>query len=200
MVFPLMAALKAAGTIGGVLSKSAQGSAQGRAAEANLLMQQGNLAQQGYATQQAAQTNAGQLDLSRKGFTEQARGGRAKQAMIGDILSRMQDVQINVPGIQTAQISGGLRPSALGAGGRQAAMEMMKQAMAAQTAGDTFSGGQVLQAPKAPTMPKAGRWEKIAGILGTVGNLAGAAGLMQKKAAPIPPPYNPAATGAWGDQ
>lgn len=169
-------ALTGLGTLGDVLGKQAAGSAAGRATESDLLTRQDMLRNQQYQTQQNAQMGAGQLDLQRKGFSEDARGGRAKQAMIGDLLSRLQDVNISVPGIQTANVTGGLRPSALGETGRGAGAELAKQALLKLMQGDTFEGGQVLNAPGLSQLPKAGTWEKIAGVGGTIGSLLGALG------------------------
>src|SRR5688572_1003879 len=107
-----LAALPAiAGAVGSIFGK-ASGSKSDQRMQENLLTQQGNRNTVDlYGTQQNAQNQAGQLDLQRKGFSEDARGGRAKQAMIADLLQNLKDVSINVPGIQTANVTGGLRPS-----------------------------------------------------------------------------------------
>jgi hypothetical protein len=169
-------ALTGMGTLGDILSKGAQGAASGRQQEALFQMQQDALRNQQYTTAQNAQTQAAQTDLARKGFTETARSSRAKQALVGDLLQNLQDVNINVPGIQTAQISGGLRPSAMGADSKASLAEMVRQAILAQQTPDQFQGGQILAQPGVTALPQASGWEKLAGVLGTAGSLAGGLG------------------------
>jgi hypothetical protein len=173
---------KMAGGVGSVAGGAAGAKSDQRMQETALTNQfnQTDLAK--YQAQQAAQNQAGQLDLQRKSFTEDARGGRAKQALLADLLSNMQDVNINVPGVQTANVSGGLRPSAIGATGRSSLAELAKQALAAQMSGDQFTGGQVLDAPTLRGMPQAGKTEKGLDWIGLLGSVAGAiSGLTQNK-------------------
>ena len=129
-----------------------------------------------FTASQNAQNQAGQLDINRKQFTEDARAGRGRQALIGDLLANLQDVSINVPGVQTANITGGLRPSAMGAGGRQAAGELHKQALQALLSGDEFQGGQVLTPPTFQPMPQKGGVESTLDWLGLLGGLGGILG------------------------
>lgn len=167
---------------GGLLGKGAQKSAEGRMSEANLLQGQDALRNQQYTTRQNAETQAANTDLQRKNFEENSRGGRAKQALIGQLLSGggLQDAHINVPGIQTAQVSGGLRPSALGAGGQNVAALLAKLAEEKMQTPESYTGGNVLTPPQLSGIPKASGWEKAAGIGGILGTLGGSVGgLMQ---------------------
>jgi hypothetical protein len=172
----IQAALMGAGLLGKVFGGQAKGAADGRMAQAKLQGDQDALRTQQYGIGQNAQMQAGNLDLSRKNFSEDARGGRAKQAMIGDLLSRLQDVNISVPGIQTASVTGGLRPSAMSESGRAAGSLLNQQALLKMLEGDKFSGGEILKQPGVTALPQPSKWEKLAGILGNVGTLAGAAG------------------------
>lgn len=129
-----------------------------------------------YSAGQNAQNQAGQLDLNRKGFTEQARSGRAKQALLADLISNIKDVNINVPGVQAANITGGLRPSAIGDTGRQSMAELAKQALQAQLSGDTFTGGEILPTPQYKAMPERGGVETALDWIGLLGAGAGALG------------------------
>lgn len=172
----LQAALLGAGMLGKVFGGQAKGAADGRMAQANLQAEQDRTLTSQYGIGQNAQMQAGNLDLSRKGFEESARGGRAKQALIGDLLSRLQDVNISIPGVQSASITGGLRPSALSEGGRAAGSLLNKQALLKMLEGDKFQGGEMLKAPGVQAIPQASKWEKIAGILGNVGSIAGGIG------------------------
>jgi hypothetical protein len=129
-----------------------------------------------YQTEQAAQNQAGQLDLQRKMFSEDARGGRAKQVALADLLSNMQDISINVPGIQTANVTGGLRPSAMGATGRQGMGELSKQALEALMSGDEFTGGNILKAPTLQGPKGASGLEQGLDWAGLIGSLVGGVG------------------------
>lgn len=176
--------LQAAGPLlqstGQVAGAQAGGRAAGRQAEAGVNLNRDQLATQQYGIQQGAQNQAGQLDLQRKGFTEDARKGRAQQALMGDVFSHYAPVDINTPGVPHAQVSGGL---SIGAGGKQAMSELMKQALMAQMQGDTFTGGQQLTPPTQTPLPQPGKLDSFLSGLGTFGSLAGAvAGNLPHKA------------------
>jgi hypothetical protein len=176
--------------LGGLLGGGAKAASDGRMNEAQLNVMRDRNALDAYGTAQGAQMQQGNLDLQRKGFTEDARGGRARQALIADLISKLAPTQINVPGIQQAQIQPGMQ---LGQGGQQAMAELMKQALAAQLAGDKFEGGNILKAPTQSAIPKAGLLEKIMGVGGMIGQGVGAASPMieeifKRKPAPYADP------------
>ena len=164
-----------AGGIADMAGKSAGGAAAGRQQDTQNLLTQDQLRNQQYSTAQNAQMNAGQLDLQRKGFTEDARGGRAKQALIASILGGgFQPTQVSVPGIKNAQISGGLAESLKNPGAQASMQELLKQALSAQLAGadgEQFSGGAILPPPAMSALPKAGKLENILGGVGLGGSL-----------------------------
>lgn len=170
MGFGFLAALP---LIGSMLGGLAGGRSKGKQEEANLLMQRDALQNQQYGTAQNAQFQAGQQDLQRKGFTEDARGNRARQAMIGDLLQNLQDVNISVPGVRNATVTGGLRPSALGDQGRQAAGNLAKQALMAQMTPDQFSGGALLTPPKLSALPQSNWFDKFLNIAAPAASIAG---------------------------
>lgn len=163
-----------AGDVGGVLGGASEGAAQGRALESTLQGQRDIARNQQYGVRQNAELAAGNLDLNRKNFTENARGGRARQAMTGNLLSNLQDLHLSVPGVPEATVTGGLRPSALGAGGQQSASELARSAMLAQMAPDTFAGGKILEPPPLSEVPQASGWEKAAGVGGNILSILGA--------------------------
>jgi hypothetical protein len=173
MAFPLLGVLGAISGLGGILGGGAKAAADGRMKEADIHTRQDNTLTAQYGIGQDAQMDAGSLDLQRKNFTEDARGGRAKQAMLADMLMNFKPTSIDIPGIQSAKVSGGMQ---MGEGGRMAAGEMLKQALMAQLSGDKFEGGNILKAPGVQAIPKAGLLEKIGGIAGTVGAVAGGLG------------------------
>lgn len=168
--------LSTAGDVGSVLGSSAAGAAEGRYREGLLQNQRDALRNQQYGTQQGAQFNLGALDLQRQQFGEQARGTRGKQATIGNLLQNIQDVSLNVPGIAKGNITGGLRPSALGPGGRAAGGELARQAMLKLMTPDTFTGGEILTPPELTPIPQPSTLENIGGAGGVIGNILGALG------------------------
>lgn len=171
MAIPLMAGLAIAGGLGKILGTGAKKAEESRMSQAALNLQQDQLRNSQYNTGQQAQMQAGNLDLSRKQFSEAARGNRGREAMIGDILANWSPTQIDVPGVKKASISGGLQN--LGPGAREAAKLLNQKALLALLEGDSFSGGEILNAPALTPMPKAGKMENIGGILGTLGSIAG---------------------------
>ncbi len=172
----LPALLGIGGALGSLFGGIGKGRAEGRAQEADLLTRRDAVEANKYGTAQGAQMQAGNLDLARKGFTEDARGGRAKQALIGDLLSRIQDANVSVPGIQSASVSGGIRPSALGSLGRESAGELARQALMAQMTPDQFQGGQILQPPRASPLPQSSGLDSFLNIGALLGTGMGALG------------------------
>lgn len=162
-----------AGDVGTVMGKQAAGAASGRQVEDALLDNRDRSATSLYGTQQDAQNKAATTDLERKKFLETARMSRAQQAAMGDAFSHYSPVSIDVPGIQSAKISGGL---SLGQGGKDAMLELLKQARMAQNTPDTFTGGEAVPPPVLSTAPKAGAGESFLGTAGSIAQILGAVG------------------------
>ena len=137
-------ALSAAGSIFG---GAAKGSAENDAAKMDAAQRMNDQRLQQYGQQQNAQFNLGNLDLQRQQFNETSEAARMKRALIGALLGNVQDASVSVPGIQNATVSGGLRPSALGADGRALAALMVKLASEKAQAGNQYQGGQLIDAP-----------------------------------------------------
>jgi len=177
MPFPLLPILGAISGIGSIFGGGAKASSDSRNQQAMLQLAQDRAKTDQYGIGQNAQFQLANTDLARKGFEEDARGSRAKQAIIGALLGGgLQDVNIDTPGIPKTTISGGLRPSALGASGRAGGQLLNQQALMKMLQGDTYQGGQIMQAPGVQATPKAGFMEKLGGILGTAGAVAGGLG------------------------
>lgn len=165
--------------IGQTAGAAAGGAAKGRQQDIENILRHDALRQQQYGTQQGAEMQSGNLDLARKGFEENARGGRAKQALIASILGGgFKPTSVSVPGIQNANISGGLAESLNNPDARASMAELVKQAMAAQMQqgspeGEQFTGGKVLTPTPLSTLPKAGKMENILGGVGLGGSILG---------------------------
>jgi hypothetical protein len=170
-----------ASALGSIFGGASKGKEQERQVQNNQQGDFNNSQIAKYQTEQAAQNQAGQLDLQRKMFSEDARAGRGKQAALADLLANLQDVSIDVPGIQTAKVAGGLRPSAMGATGRQGMAELSKQALAALMQGDTFTGGEILKGPQITGPQQAGGLEKGLNWAGLLGSLVGGVGKSLKQ-------------------
>lgn len=151
------------------------------AAGRNQARQQAAGAQQ-VQNQQAIQQNAqqnnvlmqmAQMELLRKEMEERNRQNRAQQVGLGDALANVQDVRIDAPShITRFNVSGGMRPSALGPNARMAGRELSGQALAALMEGDSFMPIR----PRGPVdlsadMPEESAFDKIMGLAGTAGSV-----------------------------
>lgn len=172
-------------SLGSILGGAGKSASASRAQQNQLQAQKDQAEVSKYGIGQNAQMQQGQLDLQRQGFSEDARGNRAKQMAIADLLMGRQPTRVSVPGVPQAQISGGLQ---FGEAGKAGLAELYKQAMTKMLAGDQFQGGNILQAPRATPMQQSGLLEKILGIGGLLGGVAGAVGnnLPQRSAPNVP--------------
>jgi hypothetical protein len=187
---PLIMAASAAASAAG---KASQASAAGRANEANILTQRDALTQRNIESRQSAELsnaalrenglmNRAALDLKQREYADSAPRERYLQAILGNLASNMQDVRASRPaGIPNISFSGGLRPSAIGPGGRAAGAELASQAMMRLMKGDQFEKlpdvqlAKVLDALQLSTLPKASGWEKAGSIAGLIGGIGGSA-------------------------
>lgn len=147
-----------AGTVAG---NDAAAAAQGRA-------QQGQL-------QQGQDRNALGLYDAKLRAAQQALNQNsllAHQAAQGGLMSNVQDVGINgLPDyIRKPTLSGGLRPSALGPGAKQAGSELQRRAILQLLAGPT----NLPQAPTLTPLPNASGYDTANKWLGRAGAYAGA--------------------------
>jgi hypothetical protein len=179
--------VSAAGDVASTIGKQR---AAGRGLE-NLEAREGDkAAQERYKTEQLAKLGAAQLtenatqDRADRVLTN-ARD-RAQQVGLGDLLSNVQDVDIQgLPSyINKINFSGGLRPSALGPMSRQAGTNLAQQALAAQMSGsdipvlpDTSKLGT--DAPALSEMQQAGGLDKVLELLGYAGAGAGLYGELE---------------------
>jgi len=211
-----LAAIPAIGAIGQVAGGAAGGMASGRQGEnANINSANRNTIDL-YGTQQNAKTqqyqtlqnalmqllqaeesskqNRAGIDLQRRNFALNAPSARGKQALLGSLIQNIQDVNISGGSPQMRarmpQISGGLRPSAIGPMAQQMGALMQQNAVSGQQKGDVFDpmaptdfkSGLVdpqtytIDAPELQALQESGLLEKILGGIGLGGSLFGALG------------------------
>jgi hypothetical protein len=117
--------LQIAEILGKYFSGRAQGQAQGAVTEADL-ERQNNAAH----NQNVARTS--DIDLQRRIYQNQAAPNQAQSAALGDLMANVKDVNIQTPpwvSSHVPQISGGLRPSALGPNARAAGSALSSQSL-----------------------------------------------------------------------
>lgn len=149
---------------------------QARAGAANAQQTQNQLAISQNNSQNNVLLQMAQMELLRKQMEEANRMGRAQQVARGDAMANVQDVQIGRPShITNFDVSGGMRPSALGPNARMAGRELSNQALAALLEGDSFMPIN----PRGPVdldanMPQESTFDKIMGGVGAVGGAVNA--------------------------
>lgn len=115
---------------------------------------------------------------------------RAVQTALGDLLSNVQDVQLNVPGIAASTTVGGVRPSALGPNARQAGAELSKKALEALISGSDIP--PPTERPQASGVDTGLNWASVIGTgFGAANRLFGAAPPGGGPNVPTPAPTNP---------
>jgi hypothetical protein len=173
----IQAALLGAGLLGKLFGGGAKQSQEAREKEAALNVQRDRTTADVYGTQQDAQFKNAQAELDRRKFALDAPTTKAHQVALGDLLANLKDVNIQAPsGIRMGNITGGLRPSVLGENSRAAGAELSRDSLQKLLDGESFDPIQMLQAPTATATPQAGKAEKLFGLLGTLGGLAGGVG------------------------
>lgn len=196
---------------GSILGKIGEAKANGRVQQANANLNQDEIRRRANADQQQAliaqaqlaergALDRAQLDLQRRAYADQAPGARARQAVVGNLLANMRDASFSRPaGAEGRGLTGGLRPSALGPGGRAAGEELARQAMMRLMKGDSFDPVPATQMNILPQItptpqPKAGFMDKLLGVAGVAGGLAGAYNLANGPSGPLPSSANPPGT------
>jgi len=167
-----------AGASAPILGGLAGGRAEGRQAETANLQDQTRLEAliQNQIAQQRLQ-HAG-LGAQRAQFERDSPDVRFQQALRGNLAANVQDVGVQLPEHlkpYQIQFTGGLRPSALGAGGRNVGQQLAQLA-ASRLGRDTFETPNLPGAPTVPRLPQANFLDKLLGVAGPVTGLIGAVG------------------------
>lgn len=179
----------ALGAASSVLGKQQEGKAKGAVDTAGVTQGQDRNAISLYQAQQDAQNKAAQTDLDRQKFGADEQGRNAKNALIAALLGgNMPRTSINVPGIQSATVSGGPMDALKNNPEALASLSMLKgQANKSLASGPSFTGGATVAAPKMTPLPEMGKGNSFLNTLATIGQLMGAAAPYLKKQAPGDP-------------
>lgn len=135
------------------------------------------------------------LDLKRREEARAAQKEAFGMALKSALAKNMQDVSFDRSGFKTPvaniKFSGGARPSAIGAEGREAASVMNNQALQSLMNPQGFNEMAAPERVQFSEPQKASIWEKIAGPLSMGLSAVGAATRNNKPAAPAQPPLQP---------
>lgn len=191
----LGAILGGASLLGSLFGGAGKGAAQERQAANDFAQRENQMRLGQYSTQQQALLSLLGLDeraaMDRAQLGIAAPSARAKQALVGSLLSRLQPASIQAPaGVRVGQVGGGLG-AALGGGGMQQAGQLLQaQALKALASGSdvpaaaNYAQRGMLPAPQVQGYKQAGKGESILSALGLAGGLAGMAAPYLKKSGP----------------
>lgn len=172
------------GAAGQIAAARSAARAQGRQADAAANMSVDQYNQQNYGANQNAMLTAGSMAeaarLDRAKLGMEAPEVRTKQALYGDLIRNLSDAKLTGMGahVPKVSISGGLRPSAISAAGREAAGSALQtQAMQALLSGSDVPdmpdfSKLVLTPPEATPLPQAGTEDRWLNTLAAIGAAA----------------------------
>jgi hypothetical protein len=111
-----------------------------------------------------------ELDLRQRNEGRTAQSDAYLKALKSALVMNMRDASFSRPeGIPNISFSGGARPSALGAQGKEAASVLNNQALQSLMGGSKFDALPALEKFSPSALPKAGLLEKITGAAGMIG-------------------------------
>jgi hypothetical protein len=193
------------GKLGEVAGGVAAGRADGRKEAADVNMRRDGLNLIAERDLQQALLERAKLEMQQKDMVRDSRGQDARDAMRGALMKNVKDVSMNRPsGVPMMQFSGGLRPSAMGEGGRQAGELLEQQALASMLqGGDKFTTLPELKKTELTALPEANFWDQLLNGTSQASLFAKALGLDAIGSGPgqpgaPPPPVVPTTPGASG--
>jgi hypothetical protein len=159
-----------------VLGKQQEGKAKGAVDTANVTQGQDRNAISLYQAKQAAENAAAQTDLQRQQFGANEQGRNAKNALMSALLGgNLPRTSINVPGIKSATVSGGLMDALKNNPEALASLATLKgQANSSLASGPKFTGGATVAPPSLTSLPDTGGGNNFLNTLAQIGQLAGA--------------------------
>jgi len=175
--------------LGSIIGKQQEGRARGAIDQAGVTQGQDRNALALYQAKLQAERDAAQTDLQRQQFGAGEQGRNAKNALFAALLGGgMPRTSINVPGIKSASVSGGLLDALKNNPEALASLSMLKgQANTALEKGPTFTGGAPVAPPTLTPLPDTGgRGSSLLNTIAEIGQLSGGTGsLIQKKKPPV---------------
>jgi hypothetical protein len=176
--------LDLAGKVGSVIGKTQQGKAEGANQQAQTQQGQDRNAISLYQAQQQAQQQQALTDLERQKFGASEQGRNAKNAIMSALLGGgIPRTSINVPGIQSASVSGGLLDALKNNPDALKSLSMLKgQANTSLETGPSFTGGAMVTPPSLTPLPDTtGGGNSFLNTIAQIGQIAGAANPYYKK-------------------
>lgn len=166
-----------------ILGKQQEGKAAGAASQAQIQQGQDRNAISLYQAQQGAENDAAQRDLERQKFGAGEQGRNAKNAIYAALLGGgIPRTSINVPGIPSANVSGGLMEALKNNPEALASLSMLKgQANTALEKGPTFTGGNRVAAPTMTPLPDMGKGSGFLSAIANIGQIIGGVSPYMKK-------------------
>ena len=177
------------GNVASVLGAQQGGKAKGAADTAGITQGQDRNAIALFQAKQAAENEAAQRDLQRQKFGADEQGRNAKNAILSALLGGgMPRTAIDVPGIQSAKVSGGLMDALKNNPDALAALSTLKgQAGQSLESGPSFTGGNAVAAPTLTPLPNTGGSNSFLNALTSIGQIAGAGvSSLPAKKKPVP--------------
>lgn len=190
----------ALGAVSSVLGSQQAGKAKGAADTAALTQGQDRNAIALYQSKLQAERDAAQNDIERQKFSAGEQGRNAKNAIFSALLGGgIPHTSINVPGIQSAQVSGGLLDALKNNPDALASLATLKgQANTALQKGPSFTGGSLVAPPSLTPLPNMGKSNSFLSTLANIGQLMGAASPYLKKPGGVDEPANSGDFGGYG--
>lgn len=181
----LINALPAIGEVAGSVT---QERAQGRVDAAGVTMDRDAQGMQAGRDFESAQDRRAQTDLDQRKFTTDARGVNYDDALRSSVAKNVQDTSFGArpEGVPTMTLRGGMRPSAMGPEGREAADVMNRLAMEKLVSGETFDAPPPLERYALGELPQPNALDKILGGVSLLGSAAKVASLFKKPTAGTP--------------
>jgi hypothetical protein len=177
-----------AGKAGSLIGAQQKGKAEGARETALVTQGQDRNAISRYEAEQRAQDEAARRDLDRQKYGSEEQGRNAKNALFSALLGGgMPRTSIDVPGIQSAKVSGGLLDALKNNPEALASLSMLKgQANKSLESGPTFTGGNLIKAPTLTPLPETGgAGNSFLNALSNIGQIVGGIEDPTKKKPPV---------------
>lgn len=158
-----------------------KGREAGRASDNANTMNQDVLRQRAAQDFEGNVENRAGIDLQQRKFAQDSQSDAFKKAILSSVMQNLKDVKLNMPkNIPVFDFGNGLRPSALGSQGLDAAKVMQQLAMEKLMNGEKFDAMPALQQFQPSALKSGGKLDTILGIAGATGNVLDQLGAASK--------------------